>query len=188
MQKGIKLLAPKLPVFVAYCASTILIPINFATDLIYGFNTTLQTIDNCKSIFLAIFNGFKHPFEAVKSFYTNIQIKLINIKQQETRAQFFNPFCILAKLIISPLQSVVFLGHLLSIGLTTDRFMNVPPPLVAGVCAISEGLQDLSFLTGESDVHQHDHNEHSDHAEDDGHDHGNLLQLPLQVIRLSAKN
>lgn len=182
MQKGIKLLAPKLPVFVAYCASTILIPINFATDLIYGFSTTLQTIDNCKSIFLAIFNGFKHPFEAVKSFYTNIRIKLINIKQQETWTQFFNPFRILAELIISPLQSVVFLGHLLSIGLTTDRFMNVPPPLVAGVCAISEGLQDLSFLTGESDDHQHDHNEHSDHAEDDGHDHGNLLQLPLQVI------
>ncbi|TLY48602.1 MAG: hypothetical protein E6K54_00965 [Gammaproteobacteria bacterium] len=182
MQKGIKLLAPKLPVFVAYCASTILIPINFATDLIYGFSTTLQTIDNCKSIFLAIFKGFRHPFEAVKSFYFNIRSKLITIKQQETWAQFFNPFRILAKLIISPLQSLVFLGHLISIGLTTDRFMNVPPPLVAGVCAISEGLQDLSFLTAESDDHQHVHNEHPHHAEDDGHDHGNLLQLPLQVI------
>ena len=177
MQKGIKLLAPKLPVFVAYCASTILIPINFATDLIYGFSTTLQTINNCKSIFLDIFKGFKHPFEAVKLFCFNIRSKLIFIKQQETWAQFFNPFRILAKLIISPLQSLVFLGHLISIGLTTDRFMNVPPPLVAGVCAISEGLQDLSFLTGESDDHQH-----SPHADDDGHDHGNLLQLPLQVI------
>ena len=182
MQKGIKLLAPKLPAFVAYCASTILIPINFATDLIYGFSTTLQTIDNCKSIFLAIFEGFKHPFKAFKSFYFNIRSKLTDIKEQETWAQFFNPFRIIAKLIISPLQSLVFLGHLISIGLTTDRFMNVPPPLVAGVCAISEGLQDLSFLTGESDDQQHVHNEHSHHAEDDGHDHGNLLQLPLQVI------
>ncbi len=132
-----------------------------------------------KAYFLLIFEGFKHPFKAFKSFYFNIRSKLTNIKDQETWAQFFNPFRIIAKLIISPLQSLVFLGHLISIGLTTDRFINAPPPLVAGVCAISEGLQDLSFLTGESDDHQHVHNEHSHHAEDDGHDHGNLLKLPL---------
>lgn len=181
MQKGIKLLAPKLPVFVAYCASAILIPINFATDLIYGFSTTLQTIDNCKSIFLAIFKGLKHPIKTLKSFYFDIINELKSIKQKETWIQFFNPLRILAKLIISPLQSLVFIGHLISIGLGTDRFRDVPPAVVAGVCAISEGLQDLSFLTGDSDCH-HDHNGHPHHEEDDGHDHGNLLQLPLQVI------
>lgn len=174
MQKGINLLAPKLPVVVAYCASTILIPINFATDLIYGFSTTLQTIDNSKNIFIAIFEGIKHPIKAIKTFCSRIETKLDKVKQNESWGQFFNPFRILAKLIISPLQSLVFIGHLISIGLTTDRFMNVPPPLVAGVCAASEGLQDLSFLTAEED-HNHDHAE-------DGHDHGNLLQLPLQAL------
>lgn len=180
MQKGIKLLAPKLPIFVAYCVSTILIPINFATDLIYGFSTTLQTIDNCKGIFQAIFDIIKHPIKAIKNFCANIKTKLNNLKEKESWGQFFNPFRILAKLIISPLQSLVFIGHLISIGLTTDRFMNVPPPLVAGVCAIAEGLQDLSFLTTEDG---HNHAQH-DHEEDDGHDHGNLLQLPLQVLLL----
>ncbi len=178
MQKGIKLLAPKLPIFVAYCASTILIPINFATDLIYGFSTTVQTIDNCKGIFQAIFDIIKHPIKAIKNFCTNIETKLNNLKEKESWGQFFNPFRILAKLIISPLQSLVFIGHLISIGLTTDRFMNVPPPLVAGVCAVAEGLQDLSFLTTEEG---HNHAQH-DHEEDDGHDHGNLLQLPLQIL------
>lgn len=177
MQKGIKLLAPKLPIFVAYCASTILIPINFATDLIYGFSTTVQTIDNCKDIFQAIFDIIKHPIKAIKNFCVNIETKLNNLKEKESWGQFFNPFRILAKLIISPLQSLVFIGHLISIGLTTDRFMNVPPPLVAGVCAIAEGLQDLSFLTTE-DGHNHAQHDH----EDDGHDHGNLLQLPLQIL------
>lgn len=180
MQKGIKLLAPKLPIFVAYCASTILIPINFVTDLIYGFSTTVQTIDNCKGIFQAIFDIIKHPIKAIKNFCANIKTKLNNLKEKESWGQFFNPFRILAKLIISPLQSLVFIGHLISIGLTTDRFMNVPPPLVAGVCAIAEGLQDLSFLTTEDG---HNHAQH-DHEEDDGHDHGNLLQLPLQVLLL----
>lgn len=172
MQNGIKLLAPKLPAFVAYCASTILIPINFVTDLIYGFSTTLQTIDNCRNIFQAIFEVVKHPIKGIKNFCSSIEIKLDKVKQKESWGQFFNPFRILAKLVISPLQSFVFIGHLISIGLTTDRFMNVPPPLVAGVCAVSEGLQDLSFLTAEDD---HNH-------EEDGHDHGNLLQLPLQVL------
>lgn len=178
MQKGIKLLAPKLPIFVAYCASTILIPINFATDLIYGFSTTVQTIDNCKGIFQGIFEIIKHPIKAIKNFCANIETKLNNLKEKESWGQFFNPFRILAKLIISPLQSLVFIGHLISIGLTTDRFMNVPPPLVAGVCAIAEGLQDLSFLTTKDG---HNHAQHG-HEEDDGHDHGNLLQLPLQAL------
>ena len=173
MQKGIKLLAPKLPIFVAYCASAVLIPINFATDLIYGFSTTIQTIDNCKDIFTAIFKSIKHPIEAIKNFCFSIETKLDKLKENESWGQFFNPFRILAKLIISPLQSLVFIGHLISIGLTTDRFLNVPPPLVAGVCAASEGLQDLSFLTTE-DNHAHE--------DDDGHDHGNLLQLPLQAL------
>jgi hypothetical protein len=171
MQKGIKLLAPKLPVFVAYCASTILIPINFSTDLIYGFSTTLQTINNCKGIFLAIFEVIKHPIKAIKNFCSNVETKLDKLKEKESWGQFFNPFRILAKLVISPLQSLVFIGHLISIGLTTDRFFNVPPPLVAGLCATSEGLQDLSFITKEND-----------HEDDDSHDHGNLLQLPLQVL------
>ena len=179
MQKGIKLLTPKLPIFVAYCASTILIPINFATDLIYGFSTTVQTIDNCKGVFQGIFEIIKHPIKAIKNFCANIETKLDNLKEKESWGQFFNPFRILAKLIISPLQSLVFIGHLISIGLTTDRFMNVPPPLVAGVCAIAEGLQDLSFLTTENDDN---HAQNNDHGEDDGHDHGNLLQLPLQVL------
>lgn len=178
MQNGIKLLAPKLPIFVAYCASAILIPINFVTDLIYGFSTTLQTIDNCKSIFIAIFEGIKHPIKAFKSFYSNILSNLKKVKREETWVQFFNPFRILAKLIISPLQSLVFIGHLISIGFTTDRFLNVPPPLVAGVCAVSEGLQDLSFLTTEDDHHH----TQQDHEGEDDHDHGNLLQLPLQVL------
>ncbi|MEN9449941.1 MAG: hypothetical protein RJA83_555 [Pseudomonadota bacterium] len=180
MQKGIKLLAPKLPIFVAYCVSTILIPINFATDLIYGFSTTLQTIDNCKSIFIAIFEGITHPIEAIKNFWFNIKNKLVKLKEKESWGQFFNPFRIVAMLVISPLQSLVFIGHLISIGLTTDRFFNVPPPVVAGLCATSEGLQDLSFLTKEDD-HSHAHGQH-DHEEDDGHDHGNLLQLPLQLF------
>jgi hypothetical protein len=185
MQKGIKLLAPKLPIFVAYCASAILIPINFATDLIYGFSTILQTIDNCKSIFIAIFEGIKHPIKACRSFCSKIKKELIKVKEKESWGQFFNPFRILAKLVISPLQTLVFIGHLISIGLTTDRFLNVPPPLVATLCAIAEGGSDLSFVTKKDD-HNHEEGEHNhgkhDHEEDDGHDHGNLLQLPLQVL------
>lgn len=169
MRKGMLLLAPKLPVFIAFCTSVILIPITFATDLIYGFSTTLQTVSNCKNLINSMVKGIIHPFKTFKSIYTKILNHFKEIKNDETWLQFFNPFRILAKLIISPLQSLIFIGHLISIGFTTDRCLNFPPPLVAGACAVSEGLQDLSFLTTEED-HDHDH------------DHGDLLQLPLQVL------
>jgi hypothetical protein len=172
MRKGIKLLAPKLPVFIAYCASAILIPINFATDLIYGFSTTLQTIDNCKNIFLALFEAIRHPIKGIKNFCSNIETKLDKLKKKESWGQFFNPFRILARLVISPLQTLVFLGHLISIGFTADRFLNFSPPLVASAVSVSEGLSDISFFT----IHRHDDNNGHDH------DHGNLLQLPLQVL------
>ncbi|MFM2321924.1 MAG: hypothetical protein RLZZ225_77 [Pseudomonadota bacterium] len=174
MRQGINLLVPKLPAFIAYCASAILIPMGFATDLIYGVSTTLLTINNCKSLFIAAFEAIKHPMQKSKSFFSKIKKELGKVKRNESWGQFFNPFRIIAKLIISPLQAFVFIGHLISIGLTADRFLNFPPPLVAGVCAASEGLQDLSFFTTEEDEHNHE--------EDDGHEHGNLLQLPLQVI------
>lgn len=174
VRQGINLLVPKLPVFFVYCVSTISIPMGFATDLIYGFSTTLLTISNCKSLFIAVFETMKHPIQKSKSYFSKIKTKLGQVKCNESWGQFFNPFRIMAKLIISPLQAFVFIGHLISIGLTADRFLNFPPPLVAGVCAISEGLQDLSFFTTEEDNHSHE--------PDDGHDHGNLLQLPLQVI------
>ncbi|RDH39986.1 MAG: hypothetical protein CFE62_006190 [Candidatus Aquirickettsiella gammari] len=167
MRQGINLLLPKLPIFFAYCTSAILIPIGFTTDLIYGFSTTLLTINNCKGMFVAIFRVIQNPVEKFKSF---IKTKLASVKD-ESWGQFFNPFRLIAKLVILPLQALVFIGHLISIGLTTDRFFSVPPSLVAIFCAISEGLQDLSFFTTEEDDHSHD-----------DHDHGNLLQLPLQVI------
>jgi hypothetical protein len=170
MRQGINLLAPKLPTFCAYCASAILIPINFVTDLIYGFSTSLLTINNCRGMFVAIFQVITNPIKNFKSF---INTKLGSVKG-ETWGQLFNPFRIIAKLVIFPLQAFVFIGHLIGIGLTTDRFINFPPPLVAIVCAVSEGLQDLSFFTKEGDEHSHE--------DDNGHDHGNLLQLPLQVV------
>jgi hypothetical protein len=183
MRKGIVLLVPKVPIFVAYCTSVILIPINFATDLIYGFSTTIQTINNLKGLISAIVEAIKHPMQKSKAFFFNIKEDLSKVKTQESWGQFFNPFRILSKLIISPLQSLFFIGHLISIGLTTDRFFNVPPVLVASVCASSEGLQDLSFLTTEDGhCHDHNHNDGHDHNQHDGHDHGNLLQLSLQVI------
>lgn len=191
MKTGIIKLAPKLPIFVVYCSNAILIPINFVADLIFGLSTTLQTIDNCKGIAKNIFKKFikllkgiyeiiKHPLKTIKNF-SNIKMALYNLKEKrnESWGQLFNPFRILAMFIILPLQFLVFIGHLISVGLTTDRMNNVPPALVAGICATSEGLQDLSFFTKEDD---HNHNHEQDHDAHDGHDHGNLLQLPLQVL------
>lgn len=174
MRKGIVLLAPKLPNFVAYCANAVLIPISLTTDFIYGLSTTLQTVNNLRGLFAFLIGIIKQPVQKTRLFFLTIKSELKHIKSQETWGQFFNPFRIIAKCLKAPLQSAIFIGHLISIGLTTDRFLDVPPPLVATVCAVSEGLQDLSFITEDSG----NDSAHNDHD----HDHGNLLQLPLQVI------
>lgn len=74
-----------------------------------------------------------------------------NIRATENWLQIANPFRLLLKLTITPLRIMLFLGHLVSIALTSDRMPGLPQIIAALIAIISEGFEDAHyFIVGSS--------------------------------------
>lgn len=88
-------------------------------------------------------------------------------RQTENGMQLLNPFRILLKLTITPLRVLFFLGHLVSIALTSDRMPGVPQTASALVAIISEGFEDAHYFIG----HEHEDEPHHQDKHQHGHTH-----------------
>jgi len=64
----------------------------------------------------------------------------------ENTWQLFNPFRIILKLTFTPLLMILFLGHLIGIGLTADRMPGIPAIISALLGMISEGFEDFHYF------------------------------------------
>lgn len=64
----------------------------------------------------------------------------------ETTWQQLNPFRALLKITYVPLRIILFLGHLLSISLTSDRMPGVPAFVSISLGFLSEGLEDGHYF------------------------------------------
>ncbi|MFY7697622.1 MAG: hypothetical protein ACOVQX_02235 [Legionella sp.] len=98
-------------------------------------------------------------------------------RQQENWLQLANPFRLLLNIIMKPLRIVLFLGHLVSIGVTADRLPGVSKPASAMLGIISEGFEDAHYFIGHdhhgsSSMSCHDHHDHHDHHEHHDAHHG----------------
>lgn len=92
-------------------------------------------------------------------FITPIQILATKIQkawQKESLLEFINPFRLLINIIQAPLKVFAFLGHIISIGVTTDQIPGVPTLISAGLSAVSEGFEDMHYFV-EHDNHELDH-------------------------------
>lgn len=87
-------------------------------------------------------------------------------KAKENAAQRYNPFKFAVRLVSLPIRVAAFLGHIISIGVATDKVSGVPPQAVATVCTLSEGCEDLHYFAGSDHEHEHDHGHHH-HGDDD---------------------
>lgn len=67
-------------------------------------------------------------------------------KNTENTWQLFNPFRIILKLTFTPLLMILFLGHLIGIGLTADRMPGIPAIVSALLGMISEGFEDFHYF------------------------------------------
>jgi hypothetical protein len=173
-------LLPRVPVLVGVIARTIIVPINWVTDIVYGLSTTLQTIVKLK--------GLLTPIRYGQQLYVKIKKALYALKEKESWGQLLNPFRIVTKLIMVSFEWLIFLGHVVSIGLTTDRLGSLNPVMVAVVCTIPEALQDANFLLKEEKAHESTGSVETEKVatviESDGHDHdhGSFLIICLKVI------
>ncbi|MCW8408805.1 hypothetical protein OQJ13_07455 [Legionella sp. PATHC035] len=80
--------------------------------------------------------------------YQEIANVLTHVWNTENWLQLLNPFRLLLKLTITPLRILLFLGHLVSVALTSDRMPGVPQILSALVAIICEGFEDAHYFVG----------------------------------------
>ncbi|HAF87669.1 MAG: hypothetical protein CMF38_03270 [Legionellaceae bacterium] len=112
-----------------------------------------------------------------------------NLRAQETTWQLLNPFRLLLKVTFMPLRIVLFLGHLISIGVTADRVPGIPAIASALLGIISEGFEDLHYFVGHEHEHAHHHHTAAKaahhhlkaHLTAHGHDHSD--DIPTKILK-----
>ncbi len=145
---------------------------------IFNIENAFETLDLIKDIDLPDF--FNKTIQSIKNGFAWL-------KANETAWQMANPFRILLKLTITPLRILLFFGHLLSIGVTSDRVPGIPEIVSALLGIISEGFEDAHYFVNGGDGHAHTHS----HATEDllkerlgadaGHSHE--LDIPTKILK-----
>lgn len=69
--------------------------------------------------------------------------------------RFLNPFRLVEKIISCVGEGLLFLGHIISMGLMVDRFEPLTAPVCIAAEATTEGLTDINLLPDEEDGHSH---------------------------------
>jgi hypothetical protein len=102
---------------------------------------SLEIIDGAlrqkESIFTQAWTAIKERFQGL---------------QNEHWLQIINPARLLLKLTITPLRIILFIGHLISIGVVGDRVPSIPEIFSAILGIISEGFEDFHYFFAS---HQH---------------------------------
>jgi hypothetical protein len=157
-----------LPIFAAAAnhIRNLLVPLASVTNFVFTIKNSLKSVKNILTIKPK--EAFKKKKEEIKEFI-----------EKETLLQLLNPFRIITKLISLPFMFIVFIGHIIAVGLTGDRTpgLNYGETITGAICgAISDGAVDFPYVFGQE--HGHDH-EHADPEHD--HNHGLIADWVLKV-------
>lgn len=148
----------------------ILVPIASFTNLIFTIRNSLESVKNI----LKKLRNF-HPIEAW-------QQKRKSLFKDENYLQIFNPFRAIAKIISLPFMFVVFVGHLISVGLMGDRApgLNYEATIASAAAgAISDGLVDYHYVAD----HQHgDTKDKKKLPKHHDHHHGLIAEWLLRFV------
>ena len=133
------------------------IPTNFlhiATPLIIGTSTfifnsenaleSLEMIEDWMQQQSSIFNAINNKFRDLWWIY-----------QTESFLQFINPFRIIHNIVFQTLTYGLFAGHLMSIGVNSDRLPGVPEIFSIALGIANEAIEDLHYIFG-LEEHSHD--------------------------------
>lgn len=112
--------------------------------LVFNIENGAETLDNLNDVLKNSKGGFR-------DFFKEIIHTIKHVWKNETLLQVFNPFRFILKITYTPLRILLFLGHLLSIAVTSDRVPGMPEILSAILGFLQEGFTDVNyfFKTGE---------------------------------------
>lgn len=168
----------KLPVFIMGVINPIITGI---ATFIFNIQNTSESLEMIDALLDTTWNQFTSWCKRQVDF-------IARVFASENWMQVFNPFRLILKLTITPLRILLFLGHLISIGVTADRMPGLSEILTAILGIISEGFEDAHYFMGDT-LHQHSPDEDETPellkerlGAEAGHDHS--LDLPTQVLKL----
>lgn len=155
----------KMPSFIMGVINPI---ITGASAIVFNIQNTAESLDMVDEATRSNKNVFQKIYEATSNGYQHL-------RETENWLQIVNPFRILLKLTITPLRILLFLGHLISVAVTSDRMPGVPQILSALVAIISEGFEDAHYFIG----HDHEDEQDEEHGHQDHHQFEKLLKERL---------
>lgn len=90
-----------------------------------------------------------------KQLASDIMADIKETWKKESFLRFINPFRLAEKIISYTAKTLLFLGHLISMGLISDHLDGVPPAASVALNASGEALEDLNYMP--NDKHKHNH-------------------------------
>jgi len=112
-----------------------------------------------------------------------------HLRAEENWGQILNPFRIILKTLMLPLRIILFLGHLIGMGVSGDRVPGIPEWLAAVFGTTSEFFEDLHYFFGLAGLDHHEHHHHSmqkllEERLSKGHSHSHDNDLPTRFLNL----
>ncbi len=167
--------------------------------IITGLSAIVFNLQNTSESLCMIDDATRKKDSFISRAAKTMQKGFSELLTRENWGQILNPFRLLLKLTIMPLRIVLFLGHLISIGVTADRVPGVSQVVSALLGIISEGFEDAHYFIGHDHAHNHEaecdetdeNHQHSGCSEaDEGHHHhhdnGQAHQVADQQARKLA--
>jgi hypothetical protein len=167
----------KIPSFIMGIINPIITGLSAISFNIQNTSESLEMVDAATRSEKSIF----------KSIYESIAGGWAHIRATENWLQIANPFRLLLKLTLTPLRLLLFLGHLVSMSLTSDRMPGVPQIVSVLVGIISEGFEDAHYFVGQN-REQHDESTKALLEEHLGGetDHDQGTDIPTRLIQILA--
>ena len=125
----------QLPKFIMGVIHPIIISISSLSFILENTSSSLEMIEELAS-----------SKTSIKDVWNAFKKEIYDTYQRENIWQFINPARLLITLTIAPLRVLLFIGHLISVGLTTDRVPGLSYLSSALVGIVSEGFEDVHYF------------------------------------------
>lgn len=162
----------KIPGFIMQVINPIIIGIS---TIFFNLENTFETLEIVYKTKQS--NSF---YNFLKNIGPAIQNVFKNLHEKENIWQILNPFRIFIKLTYTPLRVILFLGHLISIGVTSDRLPGIPEIISALLGIISEGFEDAHYFFHGAHECGNAKQRRDAHLTEGGHSHED--DIPSQVL------
>lgn len=152
--------------------------------IVTTFSSLAFNLQNTSSSLRLLMPYIMAPFNKAVEALRSLRGEIADVWKRETWLQFINPFRLMYECLFEPLRKVLFIGHLASIGVTSDRVPGFSKIGSAWLGFIAEFGEDTHYFFGHKCGGADGSLEEAleEHLEGDGHNHN--LDLPTRFLEI----